>query len=532
MQSVATQKVDHLFRRHKAAYLALVYQKTHNGESVTLHDHEFLGAIYSDETPMQVAMKATQVGVTEYLIAKVMAKAGIQGRSVFYVIPTHPLKTRFVKNRFERTIAQTAFYQAMVRASYEKKLGSGGFESMSLKNIGDGTVAFVSSQSKSSFTEFPADDLFVDELDECDPENLIMAPERLGHSTEPTETRVGNPTIEHRGIHAEYLRSDQKQYMLRCGHCNYHQVPDYFEHVVREIDTNTYVLRDEAFEFHMARDINLICQRCGKTLDRFASGEWVARKRSPISGYHISKLFSSRLPLRGIVERHGRGLVNEDVLVRFYNADLGLPFTAPGSKITEALLDSAVRDYGRGIPKTGRCLIGVDVGSTRMHVVIGQLTDRPGQHPGVRIVYIGTVLELEDVHQLWIDYRCAFGVIDAQPEVRLARKACYLMRGMAHCYYGEVKADNFNEDKRLITVRRTPALDATKESLLDGALELPRDARSVEGYYDEMTAATRTKEEKPSGDVVYVWREGEKPDHFHHSTTYMMIARVLALNLI
>jgi len=512
-------------------YLGSRYHRTHKNDRITFTDHLYLSAIYLDESKNRCVMKSTQSGLSEYLIALAMSRAGLLSRSVFYVLPTHPLKTRFVTNRWDQSVLYTPMYQAMQAASLEKSVGpkkAYGGESMSLKMVGDGVVAFVSSQSRASFTEFPADDVIVDELDECVQANIEMADERLSHSKNPKRLYVANPTIEGWGVDERFSYSDQKEWHVPCPHCGKWQELDYFENVVRQVDKDTFVLRDEEFEWDSDRDVHVLCAKCGKPMDRWARGEWIATARGDYSGYHISKMFSGSVSVRDLVRRHDRGLANEEVLTRFYNGDLGVPFTAAGAKITRDILRGAVGEFQRGAPESGRCVLGADVGSL-IHVVIGQLFERPGDTAGIRLVFIGTVDDEDELLDLYAQYRCVAGVIDALPEQRLARKVVAKRRGMFRCFYGEVKNDQIDERRKTLTVYRTSALDAVKEGLVVGSLMLPRDAESVTGFYDHMTAATRVKETRADGSERFVWREGSAPDHYHHACAYAMQARRLVL---
>ncbi len=520
-------RVNYLLKHHPDYYLGLLHHRTHQGKPLTFTDHEYLRAIFLDRSAQKVIMKSTQCGITEWLITEAISKAGLLKRSVFYVLPTHPLKTRFVTNRWDKSVSYTRLYQRMSQVSMEKRLGGYG-ESMSLKQLNGGTVAFVSSQSRASFTEYPADDVIIDEVDECDKDNIEMADDRLAHSADPTSTKVGNPTIQGLGIHEAFAESDQKYWFIKCPHCGRRQVMDWFTHVVRKIDEATFALRDLDWQWGDKRDIHVMCEKCEKALDRYARGIWMPTAKSDISGYQISRLFSSRATIKSMVTRFDRGLTNAEVMTLFWNAVLGLGFDAPGAKITRELLQDATGTHGRGVPRKGaRCVMGVDVG-TMLHVTIGQLFERPGEVPGINVVYIGTVMEIEEVYELYRDYHCIVGVMDAQPEMRMAKKFARRFPGAFRCFYANVKNDNSDDDKKTLTVERTSALDGAKEALMVGGAVLPADAESIPGFYDQMTAATRVREEKPSGEIVYVWREGNKPDHYHHGFTYMCLARNLA----
>jgi phage terminase large subunit GpA-like protein len=108
------------------------------------------------------------------------------------------------------------------------------YDNMSVKQVGNASIFFAVSNSRNNFTSFPADDLIIDELDECNLENIEMAPERLAFSRDPQEIRVANPTYPEIGIDWEFQKSDKKYWHIKCP-CGHVFVPDFFKNVVRQI---------------------------------------------------------------------------------------------------------------------------------------------------------------------------------------------------------------------------------------------------------------------------------------------------------
>ena len=76
------------------------------------------------------------------------------------MLPTFQPANRFVKNRGDRAIEFTAYYKEVLRAS--RMTTTKQSESMYLKHLGIGSIAFAGSNTASVFTEYPADDLLVD----------------------------------------------------------------------------------------------------------------------------------------------------------------------------------------------------------------------------------------------------------------------------------------------------------------------------------------------------------------------------------
>ena len=505
-------------------FMAISHHRTHKNSPITFDGYHYLKQLYCDDSDYIVVAKATQSGVSEWLSMNAIMKSR-DGRGVFYVMPTDRLASRFVKNRIDRTIDFTQYYKSLV-----KKQMSRFAESTSLKHIGAGSIAFVGSNTPTVFTEYPADDLIIDELDQCNSDNIKMAIERLSASKDKRIIKVSNPTFEGFGIDVEYAESDQKKWFIKCSNCGKMISPDFFQHVVKDMGDNNYVILDDSWNRNMRRDVFAICHLCNKPYDRKAPGEWVKQNNSDISGYHISKMFSTNVTIKELLDRFEKGLINDKELERFYNGDIGVAFTSRGAKIDYKMLDDCIQDYTMPDHCSNPCVCGIDVGN-KLHVRIDELLNE-GK---TRAVYINTVDEIDDLKDIFKRYNIKLGCIDAMPEKRLSKKVCALHRNFFMVYYSKTaKKDTIDIDKKIVTVDRTASLDAVKESIVTQSLILPKNARNiapitsenVSEYYQNMTASTRVFDEEKQ---TYNWVEGSKPDHYFHAENYKSIAKKLLI---
>ena len=502
----------------------LIYHKTHKNARIRISDHLYLETIIKDKAENMCVKKSTQGGYTEFLIARALNEA-IEGRGVFYVMPTFSLISRFVKNRIDRTIQNTPYYRNQIR-DQEGKIST----SMSLKHIGKGSIAFIGSNSTAGFTEFPADTLIIDELDECDQSALGMAEERLSASKSPRIIKIGNPSLQEFGIDSEFLKSDKKEWHIKCG-CGEWIKPDFFVHVIEEVDNGDYIIRDESWTQDSNRDISMICHKCKKPLNRFDPGEWVSETESQTSGYHVSKLFSTNMKMQRIVERFQEGLKDDSKLQRFYNGDLGLAYTAKGSKLDYELLNACRADYIMPSTSTLPCVMGVDVG-TVCNVIIAEIS--PDKR--LRTVYIGEASEEQDIINLYRQYNCKVACIDAMPEKRMSKKLSSVLRGMFVVYYGDVKVEKINVNDKVIVVDRTATLDGVREAILLQTVILPKNADKLSPlrpdgaseFYYQMTTSVRVYDDEKQ---KYFWREGTSPDHFFHAMNYLLIAKRILIQV-
>lgn len=524
---LSLEKFESAQKKHNfVSWIATKHHKTHKGYFLDFSTHPYQRQIYHDQSNYIVIIKSTQNGISEYLLVRAMAHA-IQGLRVFYVLPTFELVKRFVDERYTKTVQHTPYYRMLVRAVREE-MGVKQTESVKSKDIGNGNIAFVNSFSSIGFTEYPADEVIIDELDKCDQTNIKMAWERLSHSEYRRQTKISNPTFRKKGIDLEYRDTDRMEWHVYCS-CGHRVNLDWFKHIVRETDDKRYVIRDADWTWNSNRDIYPICDKCGKPIDRSGEGSWIAlddgkRKR----GYRLTKLFTGTVSIVEIMDRFRDGLKDDEELQRFYNADLGQAYTAQGATITEDMLQSCEKDYLSG-PEDGMIIAGVDVGKFYHYVIKKMMPD--GTMKTLLAAKTRDTLELISTLKR---YKMSAGVIDALPETREAKKIANAFRMMFICYFGNTKKDTMDVLNKIITVQRTSAIDAVKESILTNKIMYPHNVLKDSEFIENMTSSVRAfNPDKRIGDQqgAYEWIEGDNPDHYLLATAYCLIARRLVVLL-
>ena len=523
-----------LLKNFRTLYIALHVHRTHRDEPITFAEYPYLVDMYKDQTRKQVSKKSTQSGVSELLLIKAIARSS-DGKQVFYVLPKGELKTMFVQERFNKSIDYTKWYKVLTR-QMDRRMA----ESTSLKHIGNGTIFFTSSKTASSFTSFSADDVLIDEWDSCDQTNIKMAPERQSASKDPMTHIVGNPTIEDFGIDAHFKLSNKQKWHTYCNHCRSLNQPNWFKHVLRQVDDNEYIVRDPDWERFGKNDIQLICEHCNKPFYRYNAGEWIAEAKANISGREINKLFSSRMRIEEMLTRFEKGLLDQEEMQRFWNGDMGIAYTASGSKITFEMLDACLQDYfmPEMMPKGSRCVMGADIGND-INVKINQLLP-DGKARSVCIMAIplmDSAAALDHaimiIKELYKRYRCICGVVDAGPELRLSRALAYGIKGMFRWYHGDDKKNPVDIEAKKVHYDRNLLLDEVKANIVSEFIILPKNARTmtpltdkgVSQYYDQLNAPTRVVEEVGrSKQKKYVWRE-TRADHYAFAEGYALLAK-------
>jgi len=488
-------------------FYAMTSHRTHRGETLDFNTHPYLKQFYADSSPNLGAMKATQGGFSEYVLCREISLA-MSGRNIFHVLPTDKLIGRFVRERFDKTVINTRAYR---NALHENR----GTDNVTMKQLGKGTIAFVGSNSASSFTEFPADDGIIDENDRCDQKNILMVEDRLAASKHPTKFVIGNPTITDFGIHKLWKNSKRWKWHIKCE-CGQWVQPFFFDHVVKQEDEGIWTYRDTEWEPNLGRDINMICS-CGRVLDRKSDGVWIAEDpNSDASFYQIGKEFSTQVTIGEMCKSFSAGLDDDSAMARFYNSDLGLPYTPKGSKIDSSLIEGCIGDYSLPDRSEKVCVAGVDVG-TVMHTRINEILPDGSE----RAVFFGELREIEELQEVCRRFNVVCGVIDAMPEIRLSKQVSK-WKGWFRCEFHSAKSqDKVDLANRKVTVNRTEILDNVKARLSEKRVSFPRNVASIPRYMQQMLLLTRVYNEAR---MEYEWI-GDGADHYHLSEAYVALAR-------
>lgn len=502
-------------------WLACKHHKTHKNEFLDFKTHPYQRQIYNDKSKYIVIIKSTQNGISEYALVRALSNA-IKGLRVFFVFPTFDVAKRFVDERYTKTTQNTPYYRMLVRLVKED-LEIKQTESVKSKDIGEGNIAFVNSGSEVNFTEYPADDVIIDELDMCDQKNIEMAWERLSASKHRLQLKISNPTFKNIGIDLEYSNTDRLEWFVKCP--SGHSVSiDWFDHFVRKVDDGKYIIRDPDYKWGSPKDIRPICQKCNKPINRKADGFWGSDYKSDKRGYRLTKLFTGTVTMVELLERFNKGLVNDEVLQRFYNADLGQAYTAKGSKIDREMIEGCIQDYDFG-REDGLIIAGIDVGKVYNFVIKKICSDGK-----LKTLLVDQVHNTDELIRVLKEFNVKVGVIDAMPETRESRKIASHFKMMFLCYYGSSKSDKIDLKSKIITVQRTLAIDAVKEAVLTNTILYPYTILKDKDFLEQMTSSTRVynADKRASGQVgAYEWVEGNKPDHYLHATAYCLIARRL-----
>ena len=510
--------------QYPALCIALFHHRNTLDQPMTFERREWLIPIYKDNARCKVFMKSVQCGISEYGFCWTMAQLHA-GRSVFFVLPTKVIRDKIVANRIDPLIQSVDFYRK------ESTVDNTG-----LKRLWGSAVSFVGSNVLADFGNFTAQAKIVDELDRCDSKNLELADDRLSATElltgkKPETVLISNPTLPNYGIHAAYKLSDQKQWHIKCEHCGEWQPLDWFVNFVKQTSDNDYSLLQEAIvppcsSVETGRDLSPLCRKCFKPMDRLARGEWVAENSgSEISGYHISKLFTGQCDMTELWTKFVAAQSNSGLMQGFYNSELGIPYDAPGDRMSFSDFEKCSSDYLMPL-RAGSSIGGVDVGKV-FHVHLEQLVNGKRQK-----LFIGIARTPKELIDILTRYNCRLYVMDSRPEMHLAKEILKQRPGGLLCDYltsESMGEPSINRDDRSIKVNRTESMDESLAAYMQGRVLLPKNWRDLDNgdFVSQMMAPTR-KMVMVRNRPTFVWDEAGQPDHHRHADNYCHIAAKLS----
>lgn len=508
-----------------------------DGQPFSLARFEPLRAIYADDHPHIVIIKPAQRGVSELAInysvfamdrgAEVWTEGQKDGLNVAYVFPTQQALGDFSKERISGLTKESPYLAALFS-------GDDDFNAVTFKQVRESFLYLRGGWSESALLSFAADVLILDEYDRMDASAVALARRRMNASLVRRELDVSTPTLPGHGIHALYLQSDQRVYEQwhRCGSW---VTFDFWRDV--RVAGQPYELsggrgwRTWPAEVLRASDVTLCCPTCRDPLsdaERTAPGRW--RAEAPdvkgIRGYHVPWWPFPVVDLTALAVT----AVSQDPseLTELYRSDLGLPYEASGSRVTEAMLSKLSADLPGGILPDGpwaEPTMGVDVGS-RFHY---RVTARD-QYNRTCVLAMGSVGSWDALGVVMETHRVRQCIVDALPELHAAETWASQYPGrVLRAFYPQASAMNgqlfvVNAEKGIVQINRTMAMDRVYANVSTGKELWPSSVHNDPEVIAHMKAPVRVVALDARGQEQASWVH-TSPDHLFHSCVYDTVAR-------
>lgn len=501
-----TEKLSDYFTWVKAIWV------TARGNPLQFDNRYYLEQIYIDQHPHIVYLKAAQMGLSERSVSEAVWVCDQLGVNTLYTFPTQTHLQDFVQARIDPVLSLSEYLQSRTdnRQGNERSIMKIG-----LKKIGKGFLYLRGSQNEKQIITIDADVIYMDERDRFSQENVPYIEKRLLASKLKWIREISTPTYPGQGIHASYLKSDQRIWQIQCKKCEHWMELDFFKHV----DFDTRIAR---------------CDRCKNEVNRLSKGRWfITNPGSKIHGYKINGLYNPSMSIGDIVDKYDEASTSGySSLQQFFNQVLGLPYEVNGQKLTVSELDECKRDYM--IPESPKTQVfaGADVGISVIHtVVVQKLPDDK-----FKIVWAGTVKKFlgpqSSLELIMEKYNVKLMVVDKKPETQKLRELMdvYPRRVYAATYpnmnFTAKDYYIFDDINCEVRVDRTISLDYIIGDIQGKRIELPKNIESIPGFYEQLTNSVRiTEKNARTGIENSRWIE-KGDDHYLHALNYARIAQI------
>lgn len=512
------------------AWVRYVGMDTEKGEPIEFARHKPLMAVYRDLHPHQVFRKGAQIGMTQTSINKVLWYGKYHKVTFIYTMPTAKDVYEFSQSRFGPIIKGNQWMRTHV----------GNVDNATLKSIGNSWVHFRGAQKESQAISVPADILVTDEYDFSSQDILDTFRKRTIASDLKWEWNFSTPTIPEYGIDALYRQTDQRHWLVKCTRCNRWQKVSYWKNIFKS--------HRKGFYFG--------CWKCKKVLKRL-QGEWVAafpdravdteydengKVVNPaygMRGYFVNPLTFTFITADEKVKNYNtaRKSTRPSAIKNFHNFELGEPYVSGESLITQTkLLETMNSDY----EETGYNVFGCDQGDV-FHWIVKHV-GRNGRKPTVAF---GKTSDPNRIAQIFAEYHCRLGIIDALPNKHTARGIVQIIgnKRMFMAYYKDQgpasreQIENKRDPNKLYTLSkretqtvlldRTEVLDSSAKEWIEGRAYLIGEKDSVkeemQDFIRQMCAMKRDLQEDTKGIIKAVWVK-IADDHYRHADSYANVA--------
>lgn len=492
---------------------------TIKGGEFSFKNRLFQKEILDDMHPNLCVKKLSQVGLTEGQIRKAigfMVKNG--GCNVLYTFPTSILKKNNSKTRI-RPVVDTDFPPDESDKPVRNE---------DIIQIGN-SFMYIASGSESDVTSTPADMVLNDEVDLGDNDFYALVNSRLQASPYKIKQNFSTPTFSGYGISLDYENSDQREYFIKCPHCNEWQVPGYDLRSVFIPDLPSYIQRLTDIKEELAIGLDLDsayvrCIKCGHKLDLSddAKREWIAKypTRLHSRGYQVRPFSSNLLSVKYLVMTMA-DYIKKGRIRRGYNTVLGEDYQDANSRMEEKVIRACFRSQDTPyISPTKPVSIGIDMGLT-CHITLAV--------DGAFILFkqVGIDQLDSEVDYLFSQYNIVAGAIDRYPYTPNSNALRDKTNGIIQpvVFSGSKVAAPAKETDGTINYflcNRTSALDRVKSAIYRKNYDIygygSMDSIIVEHLRDMVRESSEIGKEPE-------WKKLNGNDHFFFSMCYALLAK-------
>ena len=436
-----------------------------------------------------VWMKGRKVAATTAALNIVLYNIDRFAVSALFGLPKERHLRDLVNGVFDPLVQHSPHVASMFRDTDNERLKVGH----------KGSLYFRGTQSEEGVEILAVGCIIRDELDQMDQKNAARMLECMSGSFRQFLLDLGHPQYPDQGIHSAYQDSTLGEWNFTCPHCH-----------TRQPLCESIGAWLEVVDF---KERGFRCRNCGKPISK--EGDIWAGRYVPVNpghrvkGYHIPQLLSPTVDLEKQISEWELAQGVPFKVQNFVNNVLGLPHSEADKKLTP----DDIRDLMIGPPMAGYGeggIMGVDVGNG-LHFWVQE---------GRRLIRVGIAGNWEDIESEIAAYRPKGVVIDANPELHMARRVVGRLRERgvdawlcirSAAMEGRRKID---EESHTITVNITEQMDRFFAALQ--SMELPSDM--LDDAIEHLCAPIRHTKKSAEGVVRAYWSKGTS--HFADAGCY------------
>lgn len=495
--------------------------------------HPWLREMQDSTAYTNIGQKAAQMGFTEAMLNIAFYTIDILNEDVLYALPNMvPDAAVFSKARFDTALALSPHLVNLFSNA----------QNVHHKQAGSNNLYVRGSQTRNAFKSISTPKIILDETDEMDQDNVLLAFRRGDGQLEAQRLvwMISTPSVEGYGINSYYVDSTQEHFFFQCPHCSLNGRPRWIELLWPD---NLVIIGESHNDPNITKS-HLICTYCRNILqhelksDYLGTGKWVPTFHEKKNrGFGISQLYSAITSpglLAGLFLESSLDAMREQ---EFHNSNLGMAFETKGARISEKQIDDVIKEYVKGYHTPEDFVtMGIDVGK-RKHIVINAWDIPAGAGLNVttesrkRQLYSGTCYDWDRLVELYHDFGVRCAVIDSNPETHMATEFVNKVPNGYRCFYGNnvrSRIITVSEVERTVTVDRTCWFDAMFSHYKNNLIWLPKDVDAE--FKENVRAMVRKFETDDKGNVTATYLS-TKADHYAHADNYSEIALKMAYGM-
>lgn len=333
------QLLNQLKARNIRIFIDAERIKNEQGLDIEFKDRAFLKAIYEDMSPLQVVLKAPQIGMTTLMVIKSLWVAKNLHKDIIYTLPTQGDVQDMASGKINRIVAQNNPFRDWVRDH----------DSVESKRVGENTIYYRGTWTAKSAMMVASQLNIHDEVDASNQAVMEQYETRLQNTAGGWRWYFSHPSLPDYGIDKYWHISDQKHWFISCFAC----------------ESQQYLSWPESIDKDRRR---FQCKECGAELsdENRRQGVWHPKyKDRQFSGYWVSQLMCPWITADKILTDFA-----EKTPEYFWNYVLGLPYMGGDAKLTQQHLFQNLTGEQAIPDKEERVILGIDTGK-KLDFVLG-----------------------------------------------------------------------------------------------------------------------------------------------------------------